>query len=187
MLRIRVISVRIEQLLTIDLVVRNILLSFRRHQKVDELLPQVSLYIRMFGRTHKHDAVLIEHALIPFDLDCEITLALEVYPRPAIRQHVGAARGSGVECCSHTLADRFVPKAFVVLDVDPGIFPKLQFGDMCAGSVTTRNERSLVVLDTLHRLSDVLHSLDTGGISPRPDQHEVVVHHWIALCALAFG
>src|SRR5215813_14882917 len=58
---------------------------------------------------------------------------------------------------------------------------------MRARSVTTRNKRSLVVLDNLHHLSDVLHSLDTGGISPRPDQHEVVVHHWIALCALAFG
>ena len=62
----RVVGVRIEQLLAVDLVVGDLLLSFRRNQLVDELLAELLLHVRMLRRVDQHDAVLVEHALVAF-------------------------------------------------------------------------------------------------------------------------
>src|ERR1700676_3417973 len=54
-------SVRIEQLVAVDLVVADVLLPFRRDQILDELLTELFLDVWMLLRVHQHDAILIEH------------------------------------------------------------------------------------------------------------------------------
>ena len=54
-------------------------------------------------------------------------------------------------------------------------------------TIPARYEGRLFVLDLLKRLGDVIHALDAGRIALRPDQHEIVVHHRVALHALTLG
>src|SRR3954471_2914079 len=58
---IRALSrVREEELLTLDPVAGNGLLSRRREEPIDELLAHRLLDVRMLRRVHEHDAVLVE-------------------------------------------------------------------------------------------------------------------------------
>lgn len=86
---VRVVSVRIEKLLAVDLVSGDDPLPFRRNQKVDELLAEVFLDARAFRRVHQHDAVLIKEALVAFDSDDKVTAILKREPSATIGQHVG--------------------------------------------------------------------------------------------------
>ena len=58
---------------------------------------------------------------------------------------------------------------------------------MRARAVAAGNEGRALRLDRLQRLGDVGHAFDTGGVALRADQDEIVVHHWVALHARAFG
>jgi hypothetical protein len=51
--RSRVIGIRMEQLLTADLVIGDIVLSIKRDQIVDELLTHPLLYVRMLCRVYR--------------------------------------------------------------------------------------------------------------------------------------
>src|SRR5829696_7734067 len=73
----RIAGVRIEQLLTVDLVIGNGFLTFGRQQPVDELLAQFFLDMRVLLRVHQHDAALIEQPLVAFDRDDKIAAVLE--------------------------------------------------------------------------------------------------------------
>jgi hypothetical protein len=70
-LSVRIIRIRIEKLLSIDLVASNTLLPFRRNQPVDELLAKFFLYVRVLHWAHQHHPVLIKETLITFDNDGE--------------------------------------------------------------------------------------------------------------------
>ncbi len=58
---------------------------------------------------------------------------------------------------------------------------------MGARAIAARDEGRLFLLDRLKRPGDVLLAFDAGGIALRPDQHEIVVHHRVALHAFALG
>ena len=74
------------------------------------------------------------------------------------------------------------------LDVDADILvPERKLGQMSARVVATRYEWRLLISDRPHRCRNVVHSLDPGGITRRPHQHKVAVHHRIALHAVSFG
>src|SRR5689334_18342390 len=92
-----VVGIRIEQLLAVDLIAGNVFLALRGDQVIDELLAEILLHIRMLGRVHQDHAILVEQALVAFDLDDEIALVLEGNPRPAVGQSVGAHAGGRIE------------------------------------------------------------------------------------------
>src|SRR5262249_30581533 len=113
---------------------------------------------------------------------------LERYPRAAVRQHVSIAGASRIERRAHALADRFVPGAFVFLDVDPGVsVPERKLCDMGTRPISARYKWSLLLLYRLQRFGDILYAFDRGRIALRADQHKIVVHDRITLHALAFG
>src|SRR5262249_43077238 len=62
--RVGIVCVRKKQLLAVDLVAGDGLLALRRPQRVDELLSEVFLHIRILVRVHQNDAVLIEQAFV---------------------------------------------------------------------------------------------------------------------------
>ena len=94
--------------------------------------PELLLHVRVLGWIDQHDAVLVEQALVAFHRDDEIAFVLERNPGAAIRQHIGIAGAGGIQCGAHALADRFVPGSLVLLDVDTGRLPEVEFGDVGA-------------------------------------------------------
>src|SRR3974377_1844834 len=183
--RIRIGSVWKEQLFAIDLVISDGLLTLGRYQPIDERLSEVPLHFWMLLRVHQYHAGLVEHAFIAFHQYLQVTLALEVNPGAAVGQHIAVAGGRLVKRCVHALADRCVPGAPLVLDVDPGVLvPERELGKMSAGAVAARYERRVFVLYGLKRFRDIVHALDAGGIA---NQHKVVVHHRKSLHAFSLG
>src|SRR5262249_23013348 len=81
----RIIGIRIEQLLAFDLVIGDRLLTVRRNEPVDKLLAEVLFHVRMLGRIHQYYTVLIEQTLVTFHQDLQVTLVLEMNPRPTVR------------------------------------------------------------------------------------------------------
>ena len=74
------------------------------------------------------------------------------------------------------------------LDVDAGVLvPERELGQMGARVVAARYEGRLFVSDRLKRFRNVVHALDAGGVTLRPNQHKVVVHHRKSLHAMSFG
>ena len=69
----------------------------------------------------------------------------------------------------------------------PDVFPEIDLGNVRAGTVAARYERRAFCHDGFQGGADVLHAFDAGGIAFWSNQHEIVVHHRIALHALAFG
>src|SRR5262249_19171499 len=104
-LRARVISVRIEQLLAVDFVIGDCLLSLRRNRPVDEGLAKLLFDVWVLCGIHQDDAVLVEKPFVALDRDSEIAAVLERQPGAAIRQHVGVRGRRSVECRAHALAD----------------------------------------------------------------------------------
>src|SRR5579871_5893466 len=108
-------------------------------------------------------------------------------PGSPVGENIGIAGPGNIERRAHPLADRVVPAALILIDVDARILPQSQLSHMSAGAITARNEGRALVLDRPQCLADILHSPDTGRIALRPNQHEVVVHDWKALQAFALG
>src|SRR6516165_85084 len=181
--RVRVVRVRIEQLLAVDLVIGDGLLSLRRNEPVDEGLTELLLYMRMPLGIYQHHAILIEKPLVALDRDREVAAVLERQPGAAIRQHVGVGCRRSVERRAHALPDRLVPGMPIHLDVDIGRLPEVELGDVRAGAITARDKRRALLLDGLERRNNVLAAVDAGGIALWSDQYEVVVHHRVALYA----
>ena len=75
-----------------DLVVGDRLLPLRRHQPVDERLAELLLHVRMLGRIHQDDAVLVEQPVVALDHDVEVAAVLERQPGAAVGQHIGVGR-----------------------------------------------------------------------------------------------
>src|SRR5215467_1719076 len=185
--RPRHIGIGEEQLLPVDLVVRDRLLAFGRDEPVDEGLAERLLDVRMLFGIDQHDAVLVEQALVAGDEDVEIAAVLERKPGAAVGEHIGVGRGRGVERRAHALADLLVPGTFLLADVDAGGLPEVEFGDMGARAVAARDEGRALGLDRLQSLGDVGHALDAGGVALRSDQDEIVVHDGVSLHAETVG
>src|SRR5262245_37190320 len=66
-----------EHLLAVNLVVRDCLLALVRNEPIDELLAKLLLHMRMLGRVHQYDAVLVEQQLIALHCDDEVGLVLK--------------------------------------------------------------------------------------------------------------
>ena len=66
-----------EHLLAVNLVVRDCLLALVRNEPVDELLAKLLLHMRMLGRVHQYDAVLVEQQLIALHCDDEVGFVLK--------------------------------------------------------------------------------------------------------------
>src|SRR5262249_13495843 len=66
-----------EHLLAVNLVVRDCLLALVRNEPVDELLAKLLLHMRMLGRVHQYDAVLVEQPLIALHCDDEVGFVLK--------------------------------------------------------------------------------------------------------------
>ena len=73
-------------------------------------------------------------------------------------------------------------RPLAVAMIDAGVVPKFELGNVSTGAVAARNEWRRLVLDRFQRRQDVL-APDAGGIGMRTDQHEVIVHHRVALDA----
>src|SRR5262245_32032751 len=70
-------GVREEQLLAVDLIVGDRLLTLRRDQPVDEGLAEVLLHMRVLGRVDQDYAVLVEQPPVALDHDLELAAVLE--------------------------------------------------------------------------------------------------------------
>src|SRR5262249_16209184 len=92
-----------------------------------------------------------------------------------------------IERRAHTLTNRLVPRTLVFLDVDTSVLPQRKFGEMGARAIAARYERSLFFLDGLKGFGDVLHTLNTCGITLRSDEDEVIVHNRVAVHSVALG
>src|SRR6516162_6667266 len=75
--RARSLALWPEHLLAVNLVVRDCLLALVRNEPVDELLAKLLLHMRMLGRVHQYDAVLVEQPLIALHCDDEIGFVLK--------------------------------------------------------------------------------------------------------------
>src|SRR5262249_38262474 len=93
----------------------------------------------------------------------------------------------GVECRPHPLADLPVPRALILVDLDVCELPKIELGDVRAGTIAARDEGGALVLNDLERRYNVPAAVDAGGVALRADQDEVVVHNWVPLYAESFG
>src|SRR5262249_60858407 len=129
-----------EHLLAVNLVVRDCLLALVRNKPVDELLAKLLLHMRMLGRVHQYDAVLVEQPFIALHLDDEVGLVLKSDPRPAVRQQIGPAGCCHVKRGTHALSNRFVPTSCLLPDVDTSSMPEIDFRNMRAGVVAARDE-----------------------------------------------
>ena len=157
-------GVREEQLLAVDLVVGDRLLAFRRNQPVDEGLAELLLHVRMLGRVHQHDAVLVEQPLVAFDHDGEIALVLEREPGAAVGQHIGVRGRAVLSAAPMPWPISLVPGALVASAMSmPAAFQSVELGDMRAGVVAARDERRRLGLDGLERGDDVLAPLMPAG------------------------
>src|SRR5262245_56642536 len=176
-----------EQLLAIDLIVGDGFLTFRRYQRIDEWLTDFGLHVRMFGRGHRYTGLLVDHAFVVFNENWQVTPVLEVYPRRAVGQDIAIAGDRHLERSIHTLVNRCVPGAAVVLDIDPEVLvPDHEFLDMGARTIAPRYERRRFGLDRFKRLRNVLQILNARGIALWPDQYEIIVHDGNALHTVAF-
>src|SRR5262249_24026698 len=117
----------------------------------------------------------------------EVAAVLERQPGATVGQHVSVRCRRSVERRAHALADRLVPGALSLLDIDVGELPEIELGEVRAGTIAAGDERRALVLDGLERRHDVLAAVDAGGIALRADQDEIVVHDRVALYAETFG
>src|SRR5262249_8793451 len=88
MLRPRLVGVWEEQLLSLDLIVCDRLVTLGRDEPVDEGLAEFFLDVGMLGRIHQHHAILIEQPLVAGDQDVQVAAVLERQPGAAIGEHV---------------------------------------------------------------------------------------------------
>src|SRR5262249_52917731 len=133
-------ALRPEQLLAVNLVIGDCLLALVRNEPVDELLAKLLLHMRMLGRVNQDDTILVEQQFVALHRDDEVGLVLERNPRAAVRHHIGSAGCCYVERGTHALPDRFVPRPSLLLDVDAGGLPEVEFGDMGARAIAARDE-----------------------------------------------
>src|SRR6185312_16950424 len=75
-----------EELLAVDLEARNRGLPLWPGDPVDERLPKLLLDMRVLGRVHQDDPILVEQALIALDHDGEVAPVLEGEPRAPVRE-----------------------------------------------------------------------------------------------------
>src|SRR5215204_2974629 len=136
-----------EELLAVDLEACNRGLPLRARDPVDERLSEVVLHIRVLGRVHQDDPILVQQALIALDYDGQVAPVLEGEPRASIGEQVGVAGRSHVQGCSHSLADLAIPRASHLTQVDVGHLPKSHFSQVSAREVTPRDERSFLLPD----------------------------------------
>src|SRR5262249_9088665 len=155
-------------------------------QPVDELLAKLLLHLRMPGRVYQYHPVLVEQRSVALHRDDEVGLVLERVPRAAVGQHISPAGCRDVERGTHALSDRFVPRPGLLLDVDAGGMPEIDFGNMRTGPVAARDEGRTLGLDGLQREGRLPGPYDAGGIALRADNDKIVVHHRIALHAKPF-
>lgn len=80
-----------KQLLPVDGVVGDIILTGRRNKEVDELLTQRRADVRVFRWIHQDHPVLIEQALIPLNDDTQHALVLKVDPSATIGKNISVA------------------------------------------------------------------------------------------------
>src|SRR5215470_12917201 len=144
-----------EHLLTVNLVIGDCLLAFVRNEPVDELLAKLLLHMRMLGRVNQDHTVLVEQQFVALHRDDEVGLVLERNPRAAVRHHIGSGGCCYVERGTHALPDRFVPRPSLLLDVDAGGLPEVEFGDMGARAVAARDEGGTLGLNALQRKGGV--------------------------------
>src|SRR5260221_9738741 len=170
--RVRVVRVRIEQLLAVDLVIGDGVLSLRRNEPVDEGLTEFCLYMRMPLGIYQHHAILIEKSLVALDRDREVAAVLERQPSATIRQHVGVGYHRSIERRTHALPDRLVPGMPIHLDVDIGRLPEVDVAEARAAAITDRGKRGALLLDRLEHRNDSLAAGGPCGSPPRshPEQ-----------------
>src|SRR6516165_7833631 len=144
-----------EQLLAVNPVIGDCLLAFVRDEPVDELLAKLLLHMRMLGRVNQDDTVLVEQQFVALHRDDEVVLVLERKPRAAVRHHIGSGGCCYVERGTHALPDRFVPRPSLLLDVDAGGLPEVEFRNMRAGVVAARDEGCTLGLNGLQRKGGV--------------------------------
>src|SRR5262252_4486029 len=108
MLRPRLVGVWEEQLLSLDLIVCDRLLTLRRDEPVDEGLAEFFLDVRVLSRIHQHHAILIKQPLIAGNEDVQVAAVLERQPGAAIGEHVSARCRRRVQRGTHALTDRAI-------------------------------------------------------------------------------
>src|SRR5258708_36811726 len=97
----RIVGIGIEQLLAVDLVIGDRLLSLRRNQPVDEGLAELLFDMRVLLGVHQYHAVLVEKPLLALARDGEAAAVLERHPGAATRHPAYVGRRRGVESRVH--------------------------------------------------------------------------------------
>src|SRR6185503_8064798 len=180
-------GIRKEELLAVDLVGRDGVLSLAGDDPVDERLPHLAFHAQMPRGVHQDDAVLVEQPPVAFHQDRELAAVLEGQPGAAVGEDIRVHAGRRVQGWPHARPSLAIPRALLARDVDAGRLPQLELGEMRAAAVAAGNEGSASALDLLQCLQCVLAAGDMRRIRLRPDDHEIVVHHLIAPYAVTLG
>src|SRR4029453_3553477 len=77
----RLTRIREEQLLAVDPVGSDRVLSFGRDHPIHDKLTELLFDARVLVRVHQHHAVLVEQAFVAFDEQGEVAAVLEGQPR----------------------------------------------------------------------------------------------------------
>src|SRR5262245_49739510 len=129
-----------EELLALDLVTSDRVLALSRNQPIDEGLAQVRLHMRMLGGIHQYHVIRVEQPLVALNGDLKFAAVLKRNPRAAIGKHISVGSGGDVKRCRHAQTSLLAPNAFVLRDVDAGLFPEIEFANVRARAITARDE-----------------------------------------------
>src|SRR5215470_168514 len=108
--RASTLVVRKEQLLTADFVIGDRLLPVAGSDPADERLTEILLHMRVLGRIHQHDPVLVEESLVALDEDRQVAAVLERQPSAAIGDRVRVHSRRRIERRAHARAGLSVPR-----------------------------------------------------------------------------
>src|SRR5690625_2084472 len=157
----RLIGVRIEELLTVQLVGADRSLPFLGNQPVDEGLALLGLDVLVALGIDQDHAILVEEAVIAFDQNLQVTAVLKSDPGAAIGQGIGRHLRSRVKSRPHAGAGLSVP-ASPWLDVRS--LPDCQLRLVRAGIVTPGGKGAFALGDGGEGGDDVAAATDFSRV-----------------------
>ena len=109
MCRTELFCVREEQLISAHCIRRNGLLATIRNEPVHELLTRLGFNRRTLLVVDQNYAVLVEQALVAFDMNLEVSLIAKVGPGCTVCHCISAHANSGIQCRAHTGSRLAIP------------------------------------------------------------------------------
>src|SRR5690625_1195565 len=157
----RLIGVRIEELLTVQLVGADRSLPFLGNQPVDEGLALLGLDVLVALGIDQDHAILVEEAVIAFDQNLQVTAVLKADPGAAIGQGIGRHLRSRVKSRAHAGAGLAIPASS---RLDACCLPDCQLSLVGARIVASGGKSALVLGDRGKGLDDIIGAADLGWV-----------------------